>query len=97
MILTLYQIVFRNWKSILIRWKFCRNLNTPPLYTFVLKEEALMSRSLDSLNVLMIEKTQTMQLLERLQANESAIEEMKEDINLIQKVIKVKQAEKGKE
>jgi len=63
----------------------------------VLKEEALMSRSLDSLNVLMIEKTQTMQLLERLQANESAIEEMKEDINLIQKVIKVKQAEKGKE
>jgi len=63
----------------------------------VLKEEALMSRSLDSLNVLMIEKTQTMQLLERLQANESAIEEMKEDINHIQKVIKVKQAEKGKE
>ena len=72
-----------------------RNLCTPPLLLFVLREETLTSYSLDSLFVLMVEKIQTIKLLDRFDPNDTAYSEMKKDINLIQKVIKVKESQTG--
>ena len=51
-----------------------------------------MSYSLDSLYVLMVEKIQTIKLFN---SNDSAYSEMKKDIKLIQKIIKLKESQTG--
>jgi hypothetical protein len=43
----------------------------------------------------MVEKIQTIKLLDRFDPNDTAYIEMKKDINLIQKVIKVKDSQTG--
>ena len=54
-----------------------------------------MSYSLDSLLVLMVEKIQTMKLLDRLCPDDTACSEIKEEIRIIQKVIKFKESQTG--
>lgn len=62
-----------------------------PIPLFVITEETLMSYSLDSLFVLMVEKNQTVKLLDRFNLDRAYCE-VKEEINLIQKVIRNKEA-----
>jgi len=57
----------------------------------MLTEKNLMSFSLDSLFVLMLEKIQTIKLLDRLHSD-GAYCSAKEEIKLIHKVIKIKEA-----
>ena len=52
-----------------------------------------MSYSLDSLFVLMVEKIQTIKLVDRFDQVDTAYGEMKKDIKLIQKVIKFKESQ----
>ena len=56
----------------------------------MLTEQNLMSYSLDSLFVLMLEKIQTIKLLDRLHSDRAYCD-AKNEIKLIQKVIKVKE------
>ena len=50
-----------------------------------------MSRSMDSLKLLLLEKTQTMQLLERIDNGDSAYNDIREEIDLIRKAIRLKE------
>ena len=61
---------------------------TPVVLTF----EALMSRSMDSLKLLLLEKNQTIGLLERLvPPDDTKYSELKEEVDLIRKAIKLKE------
>jgi len=72
---------------------FRSNLNVHHFVFFVLTEENLMSYSADSLFVLMLEKTQALNVLNRFDSNDRAYREMQNYIKLIQKVINLKDAE----
>ena len=52
-----------------------------------------MSRTLDSLRLLLLEKIQTIQLLERLENGDTASSDMKEEIDIIRKAIKIKEGQ----
>ena len=61
---------------------------TPIVLTF----EALMTRSMDSLKLLLLEKNQTIVLLERLvPSDDNKYSELKEEIVLIRKAIRLKE------
>ena len=61
------------------------------IFFFMLTEQNLMSYSVDSLFVLMLEKIQTINLLDRLNLEKAYCSANKE-IRLIQKVIRIKEA-----
>ena len=61
------------------------------IFFFMLTEQNLMSYSLDSLFLLMVEKIETINLLDRLQLDR-AYSRARREIKLIQKVIRIKEA-----